>query len=82
MAPEQASADPHVDHRADLYALGAVAYEMLAGRPPFTGGSAQALLMAHVTQTPEPVSIHRPSVPPALASVIMRCLEKLSLIHI
>src|SRR5688572_10124083 len=76
MAPEQASADPHVDHRADLYALGAVAYEMLAARPPFTGGSAQALLMAHVTQTPESVSVHRPSVPPALASVIMRCLEK------
>ena len=63
MAPEQASADPHVDHRADLYALGAVAYEMLAGRPPFTGGTAQALLMAQVTQTPEPVSVHRPSVP-------------------
>ena len=76
MAPEQASADPHVDHRADLYALGAVAYEMLAGRPPFSGGSAQALLMAQVTQTPEPVSVHRPSVPPALAAVIMRCLEK------
>ena len=76
MAPEQASADPHVDHRADLYALGAVGYEMLAGRPPFTGGSAQALLMAHVTQAPDPVSVHRPSVPPALASVIMRCLEK------
>ena len=76
MAPEQASADPHVDHRADLYALGAVAYEMLAGRPPFTGGSAQALLMAQVTQTPEPITVHRPSVPAALATVIMRCLEK------
>ena len=76
MAPEQASADPHVDHRADLYALGAVGYEMLAGRPPFLGGSPQALLMAQVTQAPEPVSVHRPSVPPALASVIMRCLEK------
>jgi tetratricopeptide (TPR) repeat protein len=76
MAPEQASADPHVDHRADLYALGAVAYEMLAGRPPFSGASPQSLLMAHVTQSPDPVSVHRPSVPPALASVIMRCLEK------
>ncbi|HEX6941543.1 MAG TPA: protein kinase [Gemmatimonadaceae bacterium] len=76
MAPEQAAADPHVDHRADLYALGAVAYEMLAGRPPFTGASPQSLLMAHVTQTPDPVSVHRPSIPPALASTIMRCLEK------
>ena len=76
MAPEQAAADPHVDHRADLYALGAVAYEMLAGRPPFTGTSPQSLLMAHVTQAPDPVSVHRPSVSPALASLIMRCLEK------
>jgi tetratricopeptide (TPR) repeat protein/tRNA A-37 threonylcarbamoyl transferase component Bud32 len=76
MAPEQAAADPHVDHRADLYALGAVAYEMLAGRPPFTGTSPQSLLMAHVTQAPDPVSMHRPSVPPALASLVMRCLEK------
>jgi len=76
MAPEQASADPHVDHRADLYALGALAYELLAGRPPFQATSAQAMLMAHVTQAPEPVTTHRPSVPPALASVVMRCLEK------
>ena len=76
MAPEQAAADPHVDHRADLYALGAVAYEMLAGRPPFTGASPQSLLMAHVTQTPDPVSLHRPSVPMPLASLVMRCLEK------
>jgi tetratricopeptide (TPR) repeat protein/tRNA A-37 threonylcarbamoyl transferase component Bud32 len=76
MAPEQAAADPHVDHRADLYALGIVAYEMLAGRPPFTGASPQSLLMAHVTQAPEPLTLHRPSVPPALASLIMRCLEK------
>ncbi|HEX6315158.1 MAG TPA: serine/threonine-protein kinase, partial [Gemmatimonadaceae bacterium] len=76
MAPEQASADPHVDHRADLYALGAMGYEMLAGRPPFTAPSPQALLMAQVTQAPEPVSVHRPSVPPVLAALIMRCLEK------
>jgi eukaryotic-like serine/threonine-protein kinase len=55
MAPEQATADPHVDHRADLYALGAVAYEMLAGQPPFTGSSSQAVLAAHVTRPPEPL---------------------------
>jgi len=46
MAPEQAAGDPHVDHRADLYALGAMAFEMLAGRPPFTGPNPQALLAA------------------------------------
>ena len=76
MAPEQASGDPHVDHRADLYALGAMAFEMLAGRPPFTGGNTQSLLAAHVTQTPEPVGQLRPAIPPALSGVVMRCLEK------
>jgi len=76
MAPEQAAADPHVDHRADIYAVGALAYEMLAGRPPFTAPTAQALLAAQITQTPEPVAQYRRTVPPALNSVIMRCLEK------
>ena len=54
MAPEQAAADPHVDHRADIYALGALAYEMLCGRPPFVAPTPQALLAAHITQAPEP----------------------------
>ncbi|HSR14929.1 MAG TPA: protein kinase, partial [Gemmatimonadales bacterium] len=76
MAPEQASGDPHVDHRADLYALGAMAFEMLAGRPPFMGPNPQALLAAQVTQTPERVSALRPAVPPGLETVVMRCLEK------
>jgi serine/threonine protein kinase/tetratricopeptide (TPR) repeat protein len=76
MAPEQAAADPGVDHRADLYALGAVAYEVLAGRPPFTAPNAQLVLAAQVTQTPEPVTAHRAAVPPALAGLVMRCLEK------
>jgi tetratricopeptide (TPR) repeat protein len=76
MAPEQAAAEPNVDHRADLYALGAMAYEMLAGRPPFSGMSAQAVLAAHVTQTPEPVTAHRPAIPAALGGLVMRCLEK------
>ena len=52
MAPEQASADPHLDHRVDIYALGVVGYELLAGRPPFTGASPQQVLAAHVTQAP------------------------------
>ncbi len=76
MAPEQAAADPHVDQRADIYALGAVGYEMLCGRPPFVGMTAQQVLAAHVTQTPEPCASHRATVPPALNALIMRCLEK------
>jgi serine/threonine-protein kinase len=76
MAPEQASADPHVDHRADIYAVGVLAYELLAGRPPFSGPTPQEVLSAHVTQIPQAVTTHRPSVPPALAGLVMRCLEK------
>ncbi len=76
MAPEQAAADPHVDHRADLYALGVVAYEMLCGRTPFVAATPQAMLAAHITQAPEPVAQQRQTVSPALGSAIMRCLEK------
>ncbi|HEV8194991.1 MAG TPA: protein kinase [Gemmatimonadales bacterium] len=76
MAPEQASADPNVDSRADIYALGVMAYEMLVGQPPFTAMSPQALLASHITQTPATVSSHRPAVPPALNAIVMRCLEK------
>ncbi len=76
MSPEQAAADPHVDHRADIYAVGAMAYEMLCGRPPFTGTTAQQVLAAHMTNEPEPVTTHRPTVPPALNEVILRCLHK------
>ena len=52
MAPEQAAADEHIDHRADIYAVGAMGYELLAGRPPFTGMSPQRVLSAHVTDVP------------------------------
>jgi len=76
MAPEQAAADPHIDHRADIYAVGAVAYELLTGRPPFTGGTQHEILAAHVTQTPEPVTKFRESVSPALEQLVMKCLEK------
>ncbi|MBL0170328.1 MAG: protein kinase [Gemmatimonadaceae bacterium] len=76
MSPEQVSADPAIDHRADLYAFGVVAYEMLAGRPPFAGRTTQALLAAHVVEAPEGVAVRRPAVPAALAALIMRCLEK------
>jgi serine/threonine-protein kinase len=76
MAPEQAAADPHVDHRADLYAFGVMGYELLTGAPPFGGTTSQQVLAAHMTQRPEPISSRRPSVPPALATIIMHCLEK------
>jgi tetratricopeptide (TPR) repeat protein len=76
MAPEQAAADPHTDHRADIYGLGAMAYEMLCGRPPFVGATPQAVLAAHVSETPDPVTKHRDAVPPALAELVMRCLAK------
>ncbi|HEU4699113.1 MAG TPA: serine/threonine-protein kinase, partial [Gemmatimonadales bacterium] len=76
MAPEQASADPASDQRVDIYAFGVMAYEMLTGEPPFTGPSAQQVLVAHVTQAPEPVTRRRPAVPPALGALVMQCLEK------
>jgi serine/threonine-protein kinase len=63
MAPEQAAADPDVDQRADIYALGVVAYELLAGRTPFTSASPQQMLAAQVTEKPDPPSRHRPAFP-------------------
>src|SRR5256884_6719095 len=76
MAPEQAAGDPNVDHRADVYAVGALGYELLAGRPPFSGLSPQGMLAARVTARPAPVTQHRATVPAALAALIMRCLAK------
>ena len=76
MAPEQAAAEPHIDHRADVYAFGCLAYEVLTGRPPFGGMSAQQVLAAHITQRPDPVTTRRTACPPALAALVGRCLEK------
>jgi serine/threonine protein kinase len=76
MAPEQATGDPQTDHRADIYSLGAMAYEMLAGRPPFIGRSPQAVLAAQVVETPDPIDRLRPAVPPALAALVTACLAK------
>jgi serine/threonine-protein kinase len=76
MAPEQAVADPGVDHRADIYSWGVMAYEMLTGWPPFSGMSAQATLAAQAIEKPEPILKRRPRLPPALADLVMRSLEK------
>ena len=76
MAPEQATADPSIDHRADIYAFGVMAYEMLSGSLPFARRSTQAMLAAHAIEKPEPIEQRRPAVPHALAAMVMRCLEK------
>ena len=76
MAPEQAAADPAADHRADLYSLGVLLFEMLAGTPPFHGRTAQALLTAQLSEPPPPIATRRYDVPQPLADIIMGCLEK------
>lgn len=76
MAPEQVASDPTMDHRADLYALGVMAYEMLAGRPPFADRGVRETMQAHLVETPEPLTRYRPTTPAALASLVMQCLEK------
>ncbi len=76
MAPEQAAADPQIDHRADLYALGCVAYELLTGMPPFPSRTAQQTLAAQVSEAPEALDRRRPGVPPALGALVMKLLEK------
>jgi serine/threonine-protein kinase len=75
MAPEQAAGDPATDHRADLYAWGVVAYELLAGRHPFAGRtSPQQLMAAHFAETPGPLPT--PPVPAGLAALVAHCLAK------
>ena len=77
MAPEQVAGDPPADHRADLYAWGVVAWELLAGRHPFaSAASAQALMAAHLAQPAPDLAMVREGIPPALANLVRRCLEK------
>jgi len=76
MAPEQALGDTTMNHRADLYALGVIAYEMLAGSHPFAGRTAQALAAAHLTEMPAPVAQRRPDVPSALGDLVGQLLAK------
>ncbi len=76
VAPEQAAGDLALDHRADLYALGVVAYEMITGHPPFAGRSPQQVMEAHAKQAPEPCTARRPDAPRALTEIVMRMLAK------
>ncbi len=76
MSPEQASADPGVDHRSDIYALGCIAYEMLTGSTPFAARSVPQMLAAHLAEAPDPVEKRRGSTPVLLAQLVNRCLAK------
>jgi serine/threonine-protein kinase len=76
MAPEQAMGDPSTDHRADIYSFGCLAYELLTGKPPFHDAPAFQIIASHVGVVPKPVAETRPDVPPALAMLVARCLEK------
>ena len=76
VAPEQAAGDAMLDHRADLYALGVVAYEMITGHPPFTGRNPLQVIEAHGRKKPEPIEARRPNVPRPVAGIVMKCLEK------
>ena len=76
MAPEQVAGDPEIDARADIYAFGCLAYELLAGRPPFHGRTPQRVLAAHMGEVPQPIAELRAGLSPALADLVMRCLAK------
>src|SRR5258705_357162 len=75
MSPEQASGDP-LDGRSDIYSLGVVLYQMLAGAPPFEGPSSASILAEQLTQAPVPIRRHRPDVPEEMAVVLERMMEK------
>jgi serine/threonine-protein kinase len=75
-SPEQARGDRQVDGRSDLYSLGCVLYEMLAGTPPFTGATQTAVLARQLSEPPPPLRTVRPDVPPALEQVITEALAK------
>jgi serine/threonine-protein kinase len=76
MSPEQAAGEKDLDGRSDLYALGCVLYEMLAGQAPFTGPTAESVVRQHLLATPPPITQLRPAVPAEIAGVIQRALAK------
>jgi TolB-like protein/tRNA A-37 threonylcarbamoyl transferase component Bud32/tetratricopeptide (TPR) repeat protein len=76
MSPEQATGDPRTDHRADIYAFGCLAYELLTGHPPFRREATHELITAHMVETPASVLTLRADTPAPLARLVERCLEK------
>jgi serine/threonine-protein kinase len=76
MSPEQATGDRQLDARTDVYSLGCVAYEMLAGEPPHQGPTLQAIMARVMTETPRPLAVTRPAVPPNVAAAVHRALQR------
>jgi len=76
MSPEQAMGASTIDQRADLYSFGCLAFELFAGHPPFHGLTGNQIVAAHLVTVPPPVTTLREDVPPAIARLIARCLEK------
>ncbi|HUQ47269.1 MAG TPA: protein kinase [Gemmatimonadaceae bacterium] len=76
MSPEQATGQGEVDGRADIYAFGCVAYEIFAGKPPFSKPTIHETLMAHIMETPKSGNLHRSDIPRVIADLIMSCLAK------
>ncbi len=77
MSPEQAMGDRELDARSDVYSLGAVLYEMLTGEPPYTGSTAQAIVARVITEEPRSITLQRRTVPPHVADVVHKALNKL-----
>ena len=77
MSPEQAMGERDITARSDVYALGCVLYEMLAGEPPFTGPTAQAIVAKVLTEPPRPLLPKRHTIPAQVEAVVLRALEKL-----
>jgi tRNA A-37 threonylcarbamoyl transferase component Bud32 len=76
MSPEQATAEPRIDGRSDIYSVGCVLFEMLTGLPPFVGATAQAVTARHLHEPPPRLSIVRPDLPPGIQPLVDRCLAK------
>jgi len=76
MSPEQATGDRELDARSDVYSLGAMVYEMLAGEPPHHGNTVQAIIARILSEDPQPVSRQRPAVPPHVDAAIRKALDR------
>ena len=77
MSPEQALGERVIDSRSDLYALGAVTYEMLVGEPPFSGPSVQAIVARLISEEPRRIAVQRKAVPEHVEAAVLHALEKL-----